>query len=334
MMISIIVPIYNIEKYLDECVQSLVNQTYTDTEIILVDDGSTDTSGAKCDQWASKDKRIKAVHKPNGGLRSAIIKGCEESSGDYIFFVDGDDYIKPEAMEVLVNAAEKYGCDCVQFEYAYVKNGIEEHFTSNKFEILDGDSLRQQALYDWFKTGTNTSQWNRGRTTKFYSAQLVKSVLPYIDREISLCEDYEMSLWLLLNCKKYVSLEGQYLYCWRHVDSSMSKNVTMEYINRHLYFFDILEQFAVRNNIDHDALDFIVDEIWIQLIAGTLARRISFDNKHKFLKIIKANYRSKANIMKLSAGYAFLTRSSIRYIASAGCVVPTLLSQIYLAVKK
>ena len=332
--ISIIVPVYNVEKYIDECVHSLVNQTYTNLEIILVDDGSTDSSGIKCDEWAKKDNRITVVHKQNGGLRDSWICGCNNSTGNYIFFLDGDDYVKHDAMEILIAAIRKYDVDCVQFDYAYIQNGIEEHFTNNKFELLDGDTLREKALYHWFETGENPTQWNRGRTTKFYKAELVKKVIPFIDGQISLCEDQEMSLWTLLHCKSYVSLENQFLYCWRFVDTSMSKNITQTYIDKHFYFFELLEQFAVTNNIPHSGLDFIVDEIWVQLLAGTLAKKLPFDNKYKFLKIIKASYRNKTNILKIADRYAFITRNSLKYIAQIGCFVPCLLSQIYLTIKK
>lgn len=333
-MISVIVPVYNVEKYVSECIESILNQTYSDFELILVDDGSTDTSGKICDEYAATDKRIKVIHKQNGGLRDATIAGSKAGNGDYIYYVDGDDYIKPETLEVLYNAAVKYNADCVQYQAIYVSNGIETTHTANKFELLDGDTLRQQALYQWFETGENTTQWNRGRTCKFYSAELIKEVLPLIDREISLCEDQEMNLWLLLHCKKFVSIPDQYLYYWRFVDNSMSKSITQTHIDKHFYFFELLEKFAVKNNIPHGALDFIVDETWVQLLAGTLAKKISFSNKYKFLKVIKSNYRNKSNILKIADRYSFITRCSLKYIACFGCFVPCLLSQIYLAVKK
>lgn len=92
-LISVVVPVYNVEKYLDKCVASIVNQTYKNLEIILVDDGSTDSSPAICDEWAQKDNRIKVIHKKNGGLSSARNAGIELASGDYLAFVDSDDYI-------------------------------------------------------------------------------------------------------------------------------------------------------------------------------------------------------------------------------------------------
>ena len=91
--ISIIIPVYKVEKYLDKCVESVVNQTYKNLEIILVDDGSPDNCPKMCDEWAEKDKRIKVIHKENGGLSDARNFGIEKATGDYLMFLDSDDYL-------------------------------------------------------------------------------------------------------------------------------------------------------------------------------------------------------------------------------------------------
>ena len=91
--ISVIVPIYKVERYLNRCIKSIVNQTYSNLEIILVDDGSPDRCGFICDKWMATDKRIKVIHKKNGGLSSARNKGIELSTGKYIMFIDSDDYL-------------------------------------------------------------------------------------------------------------------------------------------------------------------------------------------------------------------------------------------------
>lgn len=105
-LLSIIVPVYNVEKYLKECVDSLLHQTLSQYEVILVDDGSTDSSGKICDRYASKDTRIKVVHKKNGGLSSARNAGLDVAKGRYIGFVDGDDYILPDMYERLITELE------------------------------------------------------------------------------------------------------------------------------------------------------------------------------------------------------------------------------------
>ena len=109
--ISVIVPVYKVEPYLDRCVQSVVNQTYPNLEIILVDDGSPDQCPVMCDTWAKKDPRIRVIHKKNGGLSDARNAGMAAASGEYISFVDSDDWIAPEMLERLVKALERDDSD-------------------------------------------------------------------------------------------------------------------------------------------------------------------------------------------------------------------------------
>lgn len=113
-LVSIIVPVYNVEEWLDECVESLVNQTCKNIEIILVDDGSTDKSGIKCDEWALKDDRITVVHKKNGGLSSARNAGLDVFTGDYVTFIDSDDYIEDTAIDTMLNEIKGQNVDIVR----------------------------------------------------------------------------------------------------------------------------------------------------------------------------------------------------------------------------
>ena len=110
-MISVIVPVYKVEPYLDQCVRSIVEQTYTDLEIILVDDGSPDDCPAMCDAWAEKDSRIKVIHKQNGGLSDARNAGMDIASGEYIGFVDSDDRIAPEMYQTLYDMLQRDSSD-------------------------------------------------------------------------------------------------------------------------------------------------------------------------------------------------------------------------------
>lgn len=137
-LISIIVPVYNVQKYLNKCIESLVNQTYQNLEIILVDDGSPDNCPAMCDEWAEKDSRIKVIHKENGGLSDARNTGMMVAQGDYIGFVDGDDYINPLMYETLLNAMQKTQCDVAscEFQNFYEEESIKEPMSSDAYEIF------------------------------------------------------------------------------------------------------------------------------------------------------------------------------------------------------
>ena len=112
-LISIIVPVYKVEEFLDRCVNSLVNQTYRNLEIILVDDGSPDNCPILCDNWAKKDDRIKVLHKVNGGLSDARNHGLETATGEYILYVDSDDYIDLDACSRFVSRLGYYKADIV-----------------------------------------------------------------------------------------------------------------------------------------------------------------------------------------------------------------------------
>ena len=140
--ISVIVPIYNVAQYLKECIQSIVVQTYKNLEIILVNDGSTDDSGEICDLYAQNDERIIVIHKKNGGLVSARKAGLDVASGEYVGFVDGDDYIAPTFYEVLLNEIVQSNADFVHTGYfvksdkvSYEEIAFEEQLVNNNFDI-------------------------------------------------------------------------------------------------------------------------------------------------------------------------------------------------------
>lgn len=110
-LVSVIVPIYNVEPYLEKCVDSILAQTYPDLEVILVDDGSPDGCGAVCDRYAAQDARVRVVHKENGGLSSARNAGLDAATGEYVMFTDGDDWIEPDMVSVLVQGSTANGAD-------------------------------------------------------------------------------------------------------------------------------------------------------------------------------------------------------------------------------
>ncbi len=113
--VSVIVPVYNVENYLDKCVTSILNQTYSDFELLLVNDGSTDNSGNICEEWAKKDSRIQVIHQENQGLGGARNSGIYAAKGKYLLFVDSDDYIYSQLLEKTLAVAEKEDCDVVMF---------------------------------------------------------------------------------------------------------------------------------------------------------------------------------------------------------------------------
>ena len=147
-LISIIVPVYNVEQYLEKCVNSIINQTYKNLEIILVDDGATDTSGKMCDELAKIDSRIKVYHKENGGLSDARNYGVERATGEYIGFVDSDDYIDSEMYEKLYEAIKKENTDVAECNLKIIYPDRVELFTEKKYYSV---CTKQEYLEEYLK---------------------------------------------------------------------------------------------------------------------------------------------------------------------------------------
>lgn len=145
-LISVIVPVYNVEKYLKRCVDSVVNQTYRNLEIILVDDGSPDSSGAMCDDFAKSDSRIKVIHKANGGLSSARNIGIDTSTGEYITFIDSDDWIEPETYEFLYKKIVEYSADVADVDSRVVSDEKPFDKKTGKDTVLEENEI----LKDYF----------------------------------------------------------------------------------------------------------------------------------------------------------------------------------------
>lgn len=158
-LVSVIVPVYNTENYLKRCIESVLSQTCGDFELILVDDGSKDSSPAICDEYAKTDSRIRVIHKINEGPGIARNAALDTACGEYISYVDSDDWIKPEMLEKMVDAAKKYHADVVVCGYSYF-NGLEvkDAYISEGFKLYDRSSL----MKDYLSTSCITpASWNK-----------------------------------------------------------------------------------------------------------------------------------------------------------------------------
>ena len=163
-LISVIVPVYNVGEYLNRCIESIVTQTYTKLEIILVDDGSSDDCPELCDLWAEKDARIKVIHKQNGGLSDARNKGMALATGEYISFIDSDDWIASEFYERLYTAIKQDGSDlaactvCMVWEDGSPEKllTVRENLVLNRNQaqlaLLEETKLKQPVWYKLYKT--------------------------------------------------------------------------------------------------------------------------------------------------------------------------------------
>jgi glycosyltransferase involved in cell wall biosynthesis len=147
-LISIIIPVYNVEKYLKECVDSVRKQTYKNLEIILIDDGSKDNSGKLCDELAKEDNRIKVIHKENGGLSDARNVGIENATGEYIQFIDSDDFVEKDMIEILHNDICQEKADVSMCSLYLYKDGEKTTDASYKREIFNKEQVLKEILLD------------------------------------------------------------------------------------------------------------------------------------------------------------------------------------------
>lgn len=215
--ISIIVPVYNVEKYLENCIESILNQTFKDFELILVDDGSTDNSGKICDIYEKKDTRIKVIHKNNGGLSSARNAGLDIACGKYIGFVDSDDSIHPKMYEVLYNLIKNHKSDisCCNYKCTY-DISCKEHEELNLNEVIEMSNIEAiEKLYDKDLGVRLVVAWN-----KLYNKCLFDNIRYKVGR---LHEDEFMAHRILYNSKKITYVDNELYYYLQRDGSIMSK---------------------------------------------------------------------------------------------------------------
>ena len=207
-LISVIVPVYKVDQYLNRCVESIVNQTYKNLEIILVDDGSPDDCPTICDTWAKKNSRIKVIHKTNGGLSDARNAGLETATGQYIAFVDSDDWIQKTFIDYLYRAITNTGADLSACDVRFVPDGEEVSDSTEPFGTVQ-TCLPEEAIGELLKgCSFRATVWN-----KLYKAELLSGETFEIGR---LHEDEFFSYRIFDKCRRLAFVDlPLYCYCQR-----------------------------------------------------------------------------------------------------------------------
>lgn len=239
--ISVIVPVYNTEAYLGKCVESLMAQEYRSLEIILVNDGSTDNSGKICEEYAKKDSRVKVLHKENGGLISAWKAGVEESSGEYLSFVDSDDWVDPAMI----------------YEMACCLTGNDREIISSDYVIEHGDGSRQ---YVWQQLPAGVYEKEKlagilpgllgqekryvcmSRCMKLISRRLVEDNCKYCNPAIRMGEDTTIMLPALIDCQRLVIMDHKAYYHYLYVNESMIHKYDKELFQNNELLRQIINQ--------------------------------------------------------------------------------------------
>lgn len=188
--VSVIVPVYNVEKYLHRCIDSILSQTFTDFELLLIDDGSKDASGIICDKYAQKDSRVQVFHKKNGGVSSARNTGLDNAQGDYIVFCDSDDWIEPTMYEELYNKAVVDNADIVYCNIKMIFSNYDNIYNAAEF------SLERKVLIGNYITSIWTCLVNMIVKRELYENNNLKSPV-----HLCYCEDFWLSIRLFYFAK-------------------------------------------------------------------------------------------------------------------------------------
>jgi len=218
--VSVIVPIYQVEKYLARCLDSILTQTFEDYELILVNDGTKDNCPAMMQAYADRDSRIRQVHKENGGLSSARNAGLDVAQGEYIAFIDSDDYAAPTWLEDIVRAADETGAEQVLYNYRLVIDGEEkEAYLHFEDETIDVDRL---GLADYFYQYWMPYKHGQEAWSKLYRRDVIeKHGLRFAPNKEVFAEDTHFSAMYLMHTHKIAALKTPYIYYIQRGDSLM-----------------------------------------------------------------------------------------------------------------
>lgn len=273
--ITIIIPIYNVEKYLNKCIDSVVNQTYKNLEILLVDDGSTDASHAICDEWQIKDTRVKAIHKNNGGVSSARNIGLAAATGDYIVFIDSDDWVVDNFVETLYKSIIKNDADIAICEYLEINEdnkNISSQF--NRVRLVDKTTTGKDLLKDLvFEKFCSVVVWN-----KIYKKSIFSNLR---FKEGRFHEDEFIIHHILLKSKVVNCFSNPLYYYLIRSNSFMGEGFTV----KRLDYLDALED---RANV---AKEIYGDELYMKCLVWLINTCVSY-----FKKIKKSNQLNKEEI--------------------------------------
>ena len=282
-LISVIIPVYNVEQYVERCLNSVINQSYTNLEIILVDDGSTDRSGEICDQYALKDSRIKVIHEENAGLGEARNRGLRIVSGDYICFVDSDDWIEEDYCKELIEAAERTNSDISICGYnECFKDGkmpkvkYDDCFTTTGKEILHYTMIANSKY--WF----NISVWN-----KLYKREIISE------------------LWFKSRVYEDIMYNAESMYRTNREGSIISKGFQRKTIEFEMKFKEERVEFFKRKNeikLARDAEAVVIHDKLLYYAFMSLSK----DNYSEYIKKYKEDLRKCGFIADTKTNIALL----------------------------
>lgn len=282
-LISIVLPIYNVERYLDRCIRSIVNQSYRNLEIILVDDGSSDQCPQLCEEWANKDKRIKVIHKENAGLGMARNTGIEYATGKYICFFDSDDYVALDAVEKAYTFIKKYNAEIVLFGFCNVGSDGKTGkciIPQTEKEIYEGESVQEYVLPNLIApnptTGVRTNLWMSAWACMYSMDAIQREKWRFVSERQYISEDVYSLLYLYKDLKSAAILpEALYFYCENGV--SLTHIYRKDRYEKNKYCYDSCQEVCKELGYNQDVKDRLAFQ-YVSNIIGALKILVTSGN--------------------------------------------------------
>ncbi len=254
MLFSVLIPVYNTSKYLKECVESVLSQSEQDFEIVLTDDGSTDNSGAMCDEYVNKyPDKIRVIHKNNEGLMMTRRRGFKEARGDYFICLDSDDYLcDSDALKKVKNIIVEKSCDLVLYNYLMEKETPEKNQNIELFDLPDGyvfEEEEKQVLYKKLIAGRDlNAMWIKAAKREIVDVDVDYSVW---QKDICRAEDLFQSFPMLTNAKRVGYVKDILLY-YRWTESSISNNPKLKFYNAFRTIYQREDEYIEKWDFDSD----------------------------------------------------------------------------------
>ena len=309
-LISVIVPVYNVEKYLNRCIDSILNQTFKQIEIILVDDGSTDNSPIICDEYCDRYKNIKVIHKENNRVAAARNDGIKIATGKYIALVDSDDWIDKDMVEVLHNSIDSNFCDLVMCTYIreFEDHSKEKVFNLPEVNLYVDNEVKEQLLRKLVgpvgKELANPEYLDALGTVwaKMYKTSMLKDKdLKFVDlKEIGSGEDTLFNIFVFNEVNKVILLNKPMYHYWRGNSNSITSRYIPNFVEKRRNYFNYIKDFIKDNNLGNEyeiALNnrICTSVLGMELLECSKSNNISFFNKIRNIKrILREDYIDKA----------------------------------------
>lgn len=339
--ISVIVAIYNTEKYLEQCIESILTQNFNNFELILVDDGSTDGSLSICNHYAKSDKRVKVIHQENSGQVKARKVGLQASVGEYIFFVDSDDWLEPKALKIISKELIKNNADIVTFDaYFRYSNRCMPVHQSIPTGYFDKQGLMESVypkMIDsgrFFYFGIYAAMWN-----KVFRRSIVVPNMINVNEKIKIGEDGVTTFAAFLDAKKVCYLGGQYLYNYRDNNPfSMTRSYCPEqFDNAKLLIEELRKINKIKNVYDltpqiDNYLMYNVYSIFLEEFYYKYSK--NYSKRFKYLRKISSDKDVRQIALKIDKSNMEFKFKKFFGLLTEGKINRLLIFTIYLAMRK